>query len=238
MHLIRLESVRKSYSLHANTIHAVNDINLSVGEGEFVAFSGPSGSGKSTLFSLIAGMTPPSAGRVLIDGTDISGFSNSEGALLRRRLFGFVFQSFNLMPVLSALENIELPLLMTALNKSERMRRVHEVAERLEITALLDHRPNEMSGGQKQRVAVARALVTHPRIIVADEPTANLDLRTGQLVLEIARERCHSQNVAFLFSSHDPSMVAQADRVVQMRDGAVVSAGEAPLRQFVSGATV
>ena len=223
MSLITLENVKKSYSLGGNTVDALAGISLTVARGEFVAFSGPSGSGKSTLFSLIAAMAKPSAGRVIIDGEDISNFSNSQGALLRRRLFGFVFQSFNLMPVLTAFENIELPLLITRAGAAERKQRVQEVAQRLEIANLLRHRPNELSGGQKQRVAIARALVTRPQIVIADEPTANLDSATGQLVLEIAKERCRVDGVTFLFSSHDLAMVAQADRVVTLRDGKLTS---------------
>ena len=227
MSLITLENVSKSYSLGGNQIDALSSMSLNVEEGEFVAFSGPSGSGKSTLFSLIAAMARPSAGRIVIDGEDISGYGNSQGAMLRRRLFGFVFQSFNLMPVLTAFENIELPLLLTSAGSAERRQRVQEVADRLEIANLLSHRPNEMSGGQKQRVAIARALVTRPRIVIADEPTANLDSATGQLVLEIAKERCRVDGVTFLFSSHDATMVTQADRVVTLRDGRLVSANGA-----------
>jgi putative ABC transport system ATP-binding protein len=219
MSLITLENVKKSYQLGGNTVDAVKDISLTVERGEFVAFSGPSGSGKSTLFSLIAAMARPSAGAVVIDGADVSAYNNSQGALLRRRLFGFVFQSFNLMPVLTAFENIELPLLLSKESASERARRVHAVAERLEIVELLKNRPNEMSGGQKQRVAIARALVTRPQIVIADEPTANLDSKTGQLVLEIAKELCRVDQVTFIFSSHDPAMVAQAHRVVTLCDG-------------------
>jgi len=227
MSLITLENVTKSYSLGGNHVDALSGISLKIERGEFVALSGPSGSGKSTLFSLVAAMARPTAGRICIDGEDISAFGNSQGAMLRRRMFGFVFQSFNLMPVLTAFENIELPLLLTSAGSAERKQRVEEVAARLEIANLLSHRPNEMSGGQKQRVAIARALVTRPQIVIADEPTANLDSKTGQLVLEIAKERCRIDGVTFLFSSHDATMVSQADRVVTLRDGKLISAGRA-----------
>lgn len=226
MPLIELDDVSKSYQLGSNTVEAVKHVSLSAGAGEFLAFSGPSGSGKSTLFSLIAAMARPSAGRVVIDGVDVSGFDNSQGALLRRRLFGFVFQSFNLMPVLTAFENIELPLLLGSEPAAARARRVRELAERLEISGLLGHRPNEMSGGQKQRVAIARALVTGPRIVIADEPTANLDSKTGRLVLEIAKDLCQRDGVTFLFSSHDPAMVVQAHRVIHLSDGMLARTGE------------
>lgn len=223
MPLITMKDVEKSYTLGSNRIAAIQAISFNIERGEFVALSGPSGSGKSTLFSLMAGMSCPTKGRILIDGQDISHFSSDQSALLRRRLFGFVFQSFNLMPMLNAFENIELPLLVSAMTAHERTARVHEIAERLEITPLLMHRPSELSGGQKQRVAIARALVTRPSIVIADEPTANLDSRTGRLVLDLAKERCRHEQVTFLFSSHDPAMVTQASRVITLRDGALVS---------------
>lgn len=223
MSLIQFEQVHKNYRIGSSIVHAVRDLNLTIGEGEFVALSGPSGSGKSTVFSLMAGMSAPSAGRVIIDGTDISQFTGNDSALLRRRLFGFVFQSFNLMPNLNAYENIELPMLVMPLSAGERRQRVAEIVERLEIGDLLRHRPAELSGGQKQRVAIARALINKPRIIIADEPTANLDSRTGRLVLELAKERCRIDRVTFLFSSHDAAMVAEAGRVIHLCDGTVAA---------------
>lgn len=223
MTIISLHDVQKQYRLNGNTVTAVQGISLSISRGEFVAFSGPSGSGKSTLFSLIAAMSKPTAGRVVVTGQDVTEFDNAQGAILRRKMFGFVFQSFNLMPVLSAFENIELPLLLTRMASQERRARVMELAERLELTALLDHRPGAMSGGQRQRVAIARALVTRPQIIIADEPTANLDSKIGHMVLELARERCRQDDVTFVFSSHDPAMVVQADRVITLHDGRVAN---------------
>ena len=235
MTLISLHGVQKQYQLNGNTVTAVQDISLSIARGEFVAFSGPSGSGKSTLFSLIAAMSKPTAGRIVVAGEDITGFDNAQAAMLRRKMFGFVFQSFNLMPVLSAFENIELPLLLTGMTRAERRVRVEELAERLELKPLLSHRPDAMSGGQRQRVAIARALVTRPQIVIADEPTANLDSKIGHLVLELAKERCRQDDVTFVFSSHDPAMVAQADRVVTLHDGHIANdkssrAGSAAMR--------
>ena len=223
MTIISLHNVEKKYHLDGNPVFAIRDVSLEIGRGEFIAFSGPSGSGKSTLFSLIAAMTKPTSGRVVVAGKDIDKYDSSAGALLRKQYFGFVFQSFNLMPVLTAYENIELPLLITHLSQKERDTRVREIADRLEITALLKHRPDAMSGGQRQRVAIARALITKPQIVIADEPTANLDSKIGQLVLEMAKELCKLEQVTFLFSSHDPTMVRQADRVVTLSDGRVTS---------------
>jgi putative ABC transport system ATP-binding protein len=222
MPLIQLTSVTKSYPTADGVVNALLDINVTVEEGEFIAFSGPSGSGKSTLFSLVAAMANPSSGSIIVNGLEINRFDNSQGALLRRELFGFVFQSFNLMPVLTAFENIELPLLLAKFSKAERKLRVEEIASKLEIYRLLGQRPGQMSGGQKQRVAIARALINKPRIVIADEPTANLDSQTGQLVLDIAKERCRDDKVTFLFSSHDPLMVSQASRVIHLRDGILV----------------
>jgi putative ABC transport system ATP-binding protein len=219
MPLIQLASVTKSYPTADGVVNALFNADVEVEEGEFLALSGPSGSGKSTLFSLVAAMANPTSGSILVNGVDISRFSNSQGALLRRKLFGFVFQSFNLMPVLSAFENIELPLLLSSISRADRKYRVEEIASKLEISKLLSQRPGQMSGGQKQRVAIARAFVSKPRIIIADEPTANLDSHTGQLVLDIAKERCRDDKVTFLFSSHDPLMVSQATRVIFLRDG-------------------
>jgi putative ABC transport system ATP-binding protein len=222
MPLIQLTSVTKSYPTADGVVNALLNINVTVEEGEFIAFSGPSGSGKSTLFSLVAAMANPSSGSIIVNGLEINRFDNSQGALLRRELFGFVFQSFNLMPVLTAFENIELPLLLANFSKAERKFRVEEIASKLEIYRLLGQRPGQMSGGQKQRVAIARALINKPRIVIADEPTANLDSQTGQLVLDIAKERCRDDKVTFLFSSHDPLMVSQASRVIHLRDGILV----------------
>jgi putative ABC transport system ATP-binding protein len=218
---IELDQVSKIYNLKTVAVTALRRVSLRIEAGEFTAFSGPSGSGKTTLFNLIACLDRPTTGRVLFQGQDVSALSPSSAADLRKRHFGFVFQSFNLIPVLTAFENIELPLLITADSRRTRTAKVRDIAERLEIADLLAHRPDELSGGQKQRVAIARALVTAPRVVIADEPTGNLDSESGQLVIEIAKERNRLDGVTFLFSSHDPAMVRQADRVIAIHDGCI-----------------
>lgn len=219
MSLIVLNNVSKTYPLKSGQVDALRDLMLEVDKAEFVAVSGPSGSGKTTLFNLVACLDRPTSGTVTVTGVDTRQLTPSQAAELRQRNFGFVFQSFNLIPVLTAFENIEVPLLITSHGRSERKRRVHEIAERLDIGRLLHHRPDELSGGQKQRVAIARALVNRPKIIIADEPTANLDSTSGQLVLDLAKELVAQFHVTFLFSSHDSAMVQQASRVLQLRDG-------------------
>lgn len=219
--LIQFRAVSKVYRLKSAPVTALDRVSLAIEEGEFVAFSGPSGSGKTTLFNLAACLDRPTEGEVLFLGEPIHGLSPSAAADLRRRHFGFVFQSFNLVPVLTAFENVELPLRLSDLGRAERAARVDALLEALGLADLADHRPDELSGGQKQRVAVARALVTKPRVVIADEPTANLDSSSGRLVLELAKERNREDRVTFLYSSHDPAMVALADRVVSLYDGRV-----------------
>jgi putative ABC transport system ATP-binding protein len=223
MTLIELQAVARRFDLGAGPVWALRDVSLKISEGEFIAFSGPSGSGKTTLFNLMACLLPPTEGRVLFEGRDVSRLDSTAAARLRHEHFGFVFQGFNLLPVLSAFENVELPLLLTRQRGAERRRRVLELLDALDIAGLAHHRPGQMSGGQKQRVAIARALVTEPRVIVADEPTANLDSESGRLVLELARRLHRERRVTFVYSSHDPEMVALAERTVRLKDGRMVS---------------
>lgn len=227
MPFIEFEDVSKTYPLKGQDVEALRDVSLSIARGEFVALSGPSGSGKTTLFNLMACLDRPTRGVVRVDGATISDYSPSTAAGLRRDKYGFIFQSFNLIPVLDAFENIEIPLLITRASARERRDRIRRVAESLRIEDLLTHRPEQLSGGQKQRVAIARALVTRPQIVIADEPTANLDSKTGQLVLEIAETLCRQDGVTFLFSSHDPNMIGRASRTIAIRDGARAAPGHA-----------
>src|SRR5207302_4307819 len=188
MSLIALENVSKEYRLGHQLIRALQEVSLTIEDGVFLAIAGPSGSGKSTLLNLIGCIDVPSRGRLLIDGHDISGRTPDQLAYLRARLIGFVFQTFNLFPVLTAEENIEYPLLQfKELSRDERRQRVSKFLDVVELSKFARHRPNELSGGQRQRVAIARALATHPRIILADEPTANLDHRTGEGILELMK---------------------------------------------------
>jgi len=220
--LVQVENVSKHYRLGDKQVPALEDVTLSIDEGVFMAIAGPSGSGKSTLLNLIGCIDIPTSGRILIDGRDTSGRTPDELAELRARSIGFIFQNFNLFPVLSAEENVEYPLLQfDELDREERRRRVARFLEVVQLTRFARHRPNELSGGQRQRVAIARALATHPRIVLADEPTANLDSRTGAGILELMKDVNRSSGTTFVFSTHDKKVIAKADRLVRIEDGHV-----------------
>ena len=222
MSLIRLEHVSKQYRLGEQVVWALRDISLTVEPGVFLAIAGPSGSGKSTLLNLIGCIDTPSAGRITVNGHDTSGKTPDELADLRARTIGFVFQTFNLFPVLSAEENVEYPLLQfRELGRKERRARVAKYLKVVELSGFARHRPNQLSGGQRQRVAIARALATHPKIILADEPTANLDHRTGEGILEVMKRINRSFGTTFVFSTHDKKVIAKADRLVRIEDGEI-----------------
>jgi putative ABC transport system ATP-binding protein len=224
--LIRVEHVSKIYRLGKQSVAALTDVSLDIDEGVFLAIAGPSGSGKSTLLNLIGCIDTPSKGRIVIDGVDTSGRSPDALADLRARSIGFIFQTFNLFPVLSAQENVEYPLLQRAdIDAGERRRRVAEVLERVHLASHARHRPNELSGGQRQRVAIARALVARPRIILADEPTANLDSKTGEGILALMKDINRDQGTTFVFSTHDKKVIAKADRLVRIADGRIHKLG-------------
>jgi putative ABC transport system ATP-binding protein len=218
--LIQVENVSKSYRLGDQEVLALQDVTLSVDEGVFLAIAGPSGSGKSTLLNLIGCIDAPTRGRILIDGRDTGGRSPDALADLRARTIGFIFQTFNLLPVLSAEENVEYPLLhLSDLGRAERRARVSRFLDVVQLTKFARHRPNELSGGQRQRVAIARALATHPRIVLADEPTANLDSRTGAGIVDLMKQVNRSFGTTFVFSTHDKKIIAKADRLVRIEDG-------------------
>nr|AEQ20397.1 LolD lipoprotein releasing system, ATP-binding protein [uncultured bacterium CSL11] len=222
MALIRAEKVSKRYQLGGHWVTALHKISLSIEEGVFLAIAGPSGSGKSTLLNLIGCIDTPTAGKIIIDDRDTSGRTPDELAELRARTIGFIFQTFNLLPVLSAEENVEYPLLQfKELDRNERKRRVAHFLDVVRLSKYARHRPSELSGGQRQRVAIARALVTHPRIVLADEPTANLDSRTGAGILALMKEINRSSNTTFVFSTHDKKVIAKADRLVRIDDGRI-----------------
>jgi len=222
MALIRVENVSKDYRLGTQMVPALHDVTLDIEEGVFLAIAGPSGSGKSTLLNLIGCIDTPTKGRVLIDGHDTSGHTPDGLADLRARTIGFIFQTFNLFPVLSAEENIEYPLLqMPELTGDERRARVTKFLDVVQLSKFGRHRPSELSGGQRQRVAIARARATQPKIILADEPTANLDSRTGAGILELMKEINRSFQTTFVFSTHDKKVIAKADRLVRIEDGRV-----------------
>lgn len=220
--VVQVESVSKTYALGTQTVQALLDINVEIARGEFMALAGPSGSGKSTLLNLIGCLDAPSTGRILINGQDVAGKTADELADLRLHTLGFVFQTFNLLPVLTAWENIEHPLLQKSdLDKAERERRITHYLKIVGLERHAGHRPNELSGGQRQRVAIARALATHPRIVLADEPTANLDHKTGEDILRLMKQLNHTEGTTFIFSTHDARVMEMADRVVELADGRI-----------------
>jgi putative ABC transport system ATP-binding protein len=221
--VVRVEGVTKEYAMGRTVVKALRGVSLEIARGEFLCIAGPSGSGKTTLLNLIGCLDKPTSGRILIEGRDVSKLSPKELAWVRRRRLGFVFQTFNLVPVLTAYENIELPLLLLGVGAAERRRRVYALLEALGISELAHHRPDEMSGGQQQRVSIARALITEPALVLADEPTANLDSETGKAIIELMHELNKTHGTTFVFSTHDPKVMARASRLIHIRDGIIDS---------------
>lgn len=223
MAIVQVENVSKRYRLGEQEVQALRDVSLTIEPGVFLAIAGPSGSGKSTLLHIIGCIDTPTSGRVLIDGRDVSGQTPDQLADLRARTIGFIFQTFNLLPVLSAEENVEYPLLQfPELSKHERRERVAHYLEMVGLAKFARHRPNQLSGGQRQRVAIARALATHSKIVLADEPTANLDRHTGESILELMKEINRRSGTTFVFSTHDRHVMNLADQLVHFEDGAIV----------------
>ena len=226
MELIRLESVTKSYRLGRQHVHALKKVTLSIEESVFMAIAGPSGSGKTTLLNLIGCIDNATTGRIYIDGTEVGGKTPDELADLRGKAIGFVFQTFNLLPVLSAAENVEYPLLQQkTLTKAERLERVSHYLGVVGIQKYARHRPNQLSGGQRQRVAIARALAIEPRLVLADEPTANLDHKTGDGILRLMKKINQSTGTTFIFSTHDQKVINMADRLIRIEDGEIKRLG-------------
>jgi putative ABC transport system ATP-binding protein len=221
MGLVEIEDVRKIYRQGRVEIQALGGVTLSIDRGGFVALAGPSGSGKTTMLNIIGGLDRPDQGRVTVDENDFSQMSQSELADLRLRDIGFVFQSYNLIPVLSAEENVEFVMLLQGVDPDERRKRARRILEEVGLGDQFRRRPAELSGGQQQRVAVARAIVADPAIVLADEPTANLDSKTGQGLLDMMRTMNREKNVTFIFSTHDDMVMDYARRLVHIRDGRV-----------------
>jgi putative ABC transport system ATP-binding protein len=220
MEIVRLEDVSKDYPLGAHRVQALTGISFTVEAGVILAIAGPSGSGKSTLLNLIGHIDVPTSGRVIVAGHDITGKSPDALADLRARTIGFVFQTFNLFPVLSAEENVEYPLLqMREISKAERRKRVARVLELVELDKYARHRPNQLSGGQRQRVAIARALVTRPKIILADEPTASLDHKTGKGILALMKGLNRKMGTTLILCTHDQKVINFADHYLGIEDG-------------------
>jgi len=223
MPLIEVRQATKQFWLDRTTVPALRGVDLMVEAGEFLAIAGPSGSGKTTLLNLIGCIESPTSGTIRINGKDTGGLSSDALADIRATSIGFVFQHFNLLPVLTALENVEYPLTNLPLAPSERQRRAQAALESVGLASVARHRPLELSGGQRQRVAIARAMVTEPSVILADEPTANLDRRTGQDILALMKDLNARRRTTFIFSTHDPNVMQMANRLVYLSDGLVVA---------------
>jgi len=224
MIVVELKDVKKFYMLGKTRVDALQGVSLEIQKGEFLAIAGPSGSGKSTMLNMIGCIDLPSEGKILIDGTEVDTLSDKELTHYRRSKIGFIFQSFNLIPVLDVYENIEFPLLLNrGLSKKNRGKIVERFIEEVGLQDRQKNKPNELSGGQRQRVAIARALVTNPLIILADEPTANLDSATGIRIIELMKHINETEKTTFIFSTHDAHIMKQARRVVNILDGRIVA---------------
>ncbi|MEJ2052659.1 MAG: ABC transporter ATP-binding protein [Calditrichaceae bacterium] len=223
MALIEIQNLNKTYNTTAVPVHAVRDVSLKIEPKEFTAIVGPSGSGKTTMLNIIGGLDKPSSGSVKIEGDDI--FKRKSGELIDYRLnhIGFVFQAYNLIPVFTARENVEFIMLLQGVSKQEREEQAIELLKAVGLGERINSRPNQLSGGQQQRVAVARALASHPDFVLADEPTANLDSESATELLDLMEELNESQNMTFIFSTHDDRVIKRARRVVTLQDGAVKS---------------
>ena len=217
--VIKLDQVEKSYRLGKTTVNALRGVSLSLREKEFVVVMGPSGSGKTTLLNIIGTLDKASSGHVLLEGSDIGRMRDGELTSLRRHKIGFIFQFHNLIPVLTALENVQLPLLTSGVKTKQAEERAKILLDRVGLSGRLNHLPDELSGGEQQRVAIARALANRPRILLADEPTGDLDTKTGNEVVELMYEMAKQENATVMIVTHDPIVAKRAERIFEMRDG-------------------
>jgi putative ABC transport system ATP-binding protein len=222
MSILESRSLKKRYHLGEHTLYALDGVDFAVESGEFVAIMGPSGSGKSTLLHLLGGLDRPTDGEVMLAGQPLSILNDNQATLVRRRNVGFVFQSYNLLPTLNARENVALPLIIDGQNPRKHEARVHALLEMVGLAERSHHKPDQLSGGEQQRVAIARALVTQPAIVLADEPTGNLDSKSGKAIMELLRRSCDELKQTVIVVTHDPKAAAYADRVVFLRDGKVI----------------
>ncbi|HKJ82668.1 MAG TPA: ABC transporter ATP-binding protein [Mariprofundaceae bacterium] len=220
-HIVRMQAVSKLYMQGKITVTALDRVTLEVDEGDFAALCGPSGSGKSTLLNLVGGLDEPSEGRIWLENRDLAEYSRSQVARVRRDRIGFVFQAYNLVPVMTAYENAEFVLRLQSVPDAERHERVMAVLQEVGLDGLEHRRPDEMSGGQQQRVAIARAIVTRPAIVLADEPTANVDSVTADAILDLMQKLNREEGITFLFSTHDQRLMARTHRLIYMRDGRI-----------------
>ena len=220
--VIETQNLKKRYQMGTLDVSALSGVNLRVEAGEFMSIMGPSGSGKTTLLNLIGALDRPTEGKVLIKGTDISKLNDDELAELRNREIGFVFQFFNLVTRMSGLKNVEFPMAFAGVSQEARKRRATELLERVGLGDRLDHKPTELSGGEQQRVAIARALVNNPSVVLCDEPTGNIDSKTGKEIMEILRKLNREQQQTFVIVTHDPFVAESVDRIAHMQDGLIV----------------
>ena len=223
MNVIEVKKLKKIYNSSEVKVNALNGIDLNIAEGEFAAIVGPSGSGKTTFLNMLGGLDSPSEGEISIGGTDIQNLSPSELIDFRLKNIGFVFQAYNLIPVLTALENVEFIMQMQGMQKKEREQRARELLTNVGLGERINSRPGKLSGGQQQRVAVARALASKPKFVLADEPTANLDSKSTENLLDIMEELNRKENITFIFSTHDQRVVNKARRVITLEDGKIIS---------------
>ena len=219
--IVRTKGLKKAYLMGKTEVHALNDVKLDIRRGEYVSIMGPSGSGKSTLFNMIGGLDKPSEGTVFIDEVDMAQLDAFELAWLRCRKIGYIFQSFNLIPVMTALENVTLPMIFAGMGQDEMIEKGVELLNTVGLGDRLHHKPLELSGGQQQRVAIARSLANSPAIVLADEPTGNLDLKTGEEIIQLLGRLNKENGVTIITATHDLKMIAASDRVVWIRDGKI-----------------
>ena len=220
-HTVRTIDVTRVYQMGSEQVHALRGVTISISRGEYISIMGPSGSGKSTLFNMIGGLDKPTSGKVYIDEVDVAQLDAYELAWLRCQKIGYIFQTFNLLPTQTALENVMFPMIIAGLKTDEAQDKAAEILKRVELNHRMFNRPSEMSGGQQQRVAIARAFANDPTIILADEPTGNLDLQTGKLIIELLRQLNKERGVTIISATHDHKMLAVSDRILWVRDGKV-----------------
>ncbi len=225
MALIEMRNIKKDYFLGETVVHALQGIDLQIDKGEFIGIWGPSGSGKTTLLNLIGAIDEPTKGKLMVAGKDVRSLSDNRRSELRNETIGFIFQGFNMVPVLSALENVMLPLQIKGASFREAKTKALNLLEEVSISELAHHRPAKMSGGQQQRVAIARALVNDPSLVIADEPTANLDSETARMIIAIMRELNEKDQITFIFSTHDQRLLGEVKRLVRLEDGRIVDGG-------------
>jgi putative ABC transport system ATP-binding protein len=221
--IVRAEGLGREFPAGDSVVHALADVDLGLGEGELVVLHGPSGSGKTTLLNLVGGLDRPTAGRVWVDGAEVSALGEEDLVRFRRTTIGFIFQGFGLLPILTAAENVEVPLRLQKADPARREGRVRELLEVVGLGGRANHRPYELSGGEQQRVAIVRALVNEPRLLLADEPTGQLDSENARTIMEVIRDLVDSRGVSALVATHDPALLGIADRVIRLRDGRVVA---------------